>query len=86
MTDKEIAFYTEAIRKFAENVDWMAFDEFSFGSRSPLYKRHDTHQAILKDPLYLVLKDMWLQLGVQQGKIKRSLNERRTKESEEVCA
>ena len=66
-------FYRQAVKKFMENVEWMRFEEFVFGARSPLHGRHQSHQALLRDPLYLALKDMWQQLGVQQGKMKRTI-------------
>lgn len=62
-------FYDRAFQAFMDNVDWMKFDDLVFGPSSPLYRRHKSHRAMLSDPLYKALKDMWLQLGVQQGKV-----------------
>jgi hypothetical protein len=64
-------FYSEAVELFRRNTSWLDFEEFAFGSRSPLYESSDSHVDILKDPLYLALEDMWLELGVQQGAAKR---------------
>jgi hypothetical protein len=58
--------------KFRENTNWLAFDEFAFGIRSPIYHGRRSHFEVLQSALYLVLKDMSLQLGVQQGLIKRT--------------
>lgn len=60
-----------AVRQFRGNADWFSFDEYLFSPRSPIYARRRSHLDVLKDPLYLALKDMWLQLGVQQGMIAR---------------
>lgn len=68
-TQKE--FYAEALELFRRNTSWIEFEEFAFGSRSPLYENSDSHVDVLKDPLYLALEDMWLELGVQQGAAKR---------------
>jgi hypothetical protein len=65
-------FYKQAIQKFRENTNWLAFDEFAFGIRSPIYHGRRSHFEVLQSALYLVLKDMSLQLGVQQGLIKRT--------------
>jgi hypothetical protein len=64
-------FYSEAVELFRRNTSWVEFEEFAFGSRSPLYESSDSHVDVLKDPLYLALEDMWLELGVQQGAAKR---------------
>ena len=64
-------FYSEAVELFRRNTSWLDFEEFAFGSRSPLYESSDSHVDVLKDPLYLALEDMWLELGVQQGAAKR---------------
>jgi hypothetical protein len=72
LTPEEKRFYRRALTRFQENAAWAAFDEFAFGMLSPIYKRKRSHIDVLKSPLYLALKDMWLQLGVQQGLIRRS--------------
>jgi hypothetical protein len=50
---------------------WLAFDEFAFRMESPIYSHHRSHLEVHKDPLYLALKDMSLQLGTQQGRVAR---------------
>ncbi|HEY2094056.1 MAG TPA: hypothetical protein VGJ81_19470 [Thermoanaerobaculia bacterium] len=64
-------FYSEAFELFRRNTSWIEFEEFAFGSRSPLYENSDSHVDVLKDPLYLALEDMRLELGVQEGATKR---------------
>ena len=64
-------FYNRALELYRRNESWLRFEEFAFGANSPLYKDRQSHLEVVKDPLYLALEDMWLQLGVQQGMIKR---------------
>ena len=71
LTPEEKKFYKQALRKFQENTEWFSFDEFAFGMRSPIYKSKKSHIDVLNNDLYLVLKDISLQLGVQQGLIAR---------------
>lgn len=67
LTNDEQQFYLQAKKRFDENTDWLGFDEFAFAPRSLVYNGLDA----MKSPLYLAIKDMSLQLGVQQGKITR---------------
>src|SRR5688500_17069946 len=69
MTPEEQHFLSRAQAKFAEGMEWLAFEDFVFGPRSPLFSRTRSQQDILKHPLYLALRQMWLELGVQQGRI-----------------
>jgi hypothetical protein len=71
LTPEEKKFYRQALKKFQENTEWFSFDEFAFGMRSPIYKGRRSHVDVLKSELYLALKDISLQLGVQQGLITR---------------
>lgn len=70
LTADEQRFLSRGREKFAENVDWLEFEEFAFGSRSPLFNKTRSQQDVLKHPLYLALREMWLDLGVRQGRIK----------------
>ena len=67
---EERTFLRRARAKFEQNTDWLAFEDFAFGSRSPLFTKTRSHQDILQHPLYLALREMWLELGVRQGKVK----------------
>src|SRR5438876_11608874 len=69
LTPEEKRFYRQARKRFQEQASWLAFDEFAFGMRSPIYHRQRSHILVLKSPLYLALKDMSLHLGAQQGLI-----------------
>ena len=72
LTAEDKKFYKQAMKRFRENTNWLSFDEFAFGIRSPIYNGRRSHIEVLQSVLYLVLKDMSLQLGVQQGLIKRT--------------
>jgi hypothetical protein len=72
LADKEKKFYREALGRFQRKADWLSFDQFAFDLKSPIYSGRRAHLDVLKDPLFLALKDMSLQLGVQQGMIARS--------------
>lgn len=69
LTAEERAFLSRARGKYHDNVDWLEFEEYAFGSRSPLYSRNRSHRDVLQHPLYLALNEMWLDLGVRQGRI-----------------
>lgn len=65
----EQKFLKRARELFVENTDWLQFEDFAFGSRSPLFARNRSQQDVLTHPLYTALKEMWLELGVKQGRI-----------------
>lgn len=75
LNEGERTFYRRALRKFMQNTPWLAFDSFAFGMMSPLYRGRTSHLEVLRSPLYLALKNMSLQLGVQQGMIARKARE-----------
>jgi hypothetical protein len=60
-------FYKSALAKLRKNIPWAEFEDFAFGMGSPLYAQKRSHTEVLDDPLYEVLTDMWLELGVKQG-------------------
>jgi hypothetical protein len=62
-----LGFFKLAIRKFRENVSWLEFEAFAFAFTSPVFLASRNRKEVLRDPLYLALKDMWLQLGIRQG-------------------
>ena len=74
LTSEEQAFLSRARERFKENMDWLQFEDFAFGHRSPLFARDRSQQSILAHPLYQALKEMWLELGVRQGRILPSQN------------
>jgi hypothetical protein len=67
LTAEDKKFYKQAMKRFRENTDWLSFDEFAFGIKSPIYNGRRSHIEVLQSALYLVLKDMSLQLGVQKA-------------------
>lgn len=69
LNPEEQRFLERAREKFRRNVDWFAFEDFAFGMRSPIYSPTRSHRDILTNPLFRELNDMWLQLGVRQGRI-----------------
>src|SRR3954468_20557637 len=62
-------FYQSAVEKFDRNMDWLEFEEFAFSFSSPVFKASRNRREVLGDPLYLVLKDLWLRLGIRQGMV-----------------
>lgn len=62
-------FYQSAIEQLEANIDWIDFENFAFSFGSPVFKSSRDRQDVLSDPLFLVLKDMWLRLGIRQGMV-----------------
>jgi hypothetical protein len=60
-------FYQSALDKLDENVAWLEFEDFAFSFGSPVFKASRNRREVLSDPLYVVLKDIWLRLGIRQG-------------------
>lgn len=69
LNEEERAYLKRGRAMFAKNTDWFEFESFAFGMRSPVFSKTRTHREIRENPLFLALQDMWLQLGVQQGRI-----------------
>jgi hypothetical protein len=70
LTHEERNFYRAAKERFDSGTAWFDFDNFAFGQGSPLYRDRSSHHEVLQHPLYVALKDMWLELGVRQGRIR----------------
>ena len=68
----EKRFYRQALKKFQQDVNWLEFDEFVLGMKSPIYSGKRSHLEVLRHPLFLALEDMSLQLGIRQGMIAKS--------------
>jgi hypothetical protein len=62
-------FYQSAIEQLDANVDWIEFENFAFSFGSPIFKASYDRQDVLTDPLFIVLKDIWLRLGIRQGMV-----------------
>ncbi|HEV7242210.1 MAG TPA: hypothetical protein VGQ36_23470 [Thermoanaerobaculia bacterium] len=69
LNEAEKKYLERARRMFAENTDWLEFESFAFGMQSPVFAKTRSHKNILEHPLYRALTDMWLELGVRQGKV-----------------
>ena len=69
LNEEERAYLKRGRAMFAKNTDWLEFEGFAFGMRSPVFSKTRTHRNIRENPLFLALTDLWLQLGVQQGHI-----------------
>jgi hypothetical protein len=62
-------FFQSAVEMVDRNIDWLEFEGFAFSFGSPIFKASHDRQEVLTDPLFLVLKDMWLRLGIRQGMV-----------------
>jgi len=60
-------FYESALQMLEDDVAWLEFEDFAFSFSSPVFKTSRNRSEVLNDPLYLVLKDIWLRLGIRQG-------------------
>src|SRR5437868_15122084 len=67
LSPEERDFLRQAEKKYRSNANWFEFEDFAFGMKSPLFSSHRSHIDVLRHPLYLALKEMWLDLGVKQG-------------------
>ena len=72
LNSEERDFLRQAEKRYRANVNWFEFEDFAFGMRSPLFARTRSHLDVLKHPLYVALKEMWLDLGEKQGLVASS--------------
>jgi len=75
LSPDEFDFLRRAEKNYRSNMNWFEFEDFAFGMRSPLFSRQRSHLDVLRHPLYLALKEMWLNLGVKQGLVSPSKKE-----------
>lgn len=75
LTSEERDFLRQAQKKYRANANWFDFEDFAFGMRSPVFSRTRSHLDVLRSPLYIALKEMWLDLGVKQGRVAPSKRE-----------
>lgn len=61
--------YHSAMEQLDANVDWFEFEDFAFSFGSPVFKSSKDRREVLTDPLFLILKDIWLRLGIRQGMV-----------------
>jgi len=75
LSPEEHEFLKQAEKRYRRNMNWFEFEDFAFGMRSPLFSRTRSHLDVLEHPLYLALKEMWLNLGEKQGLVAPSRRE-----------
>ena len=63
-SEKETEFIRRAKRMFLANCHWVEFDNFLFDPKSPLYGARRKNYPILKDPLFIVFKDMFYKIMI----------------------
>ena len=74
-TAAERRFLRLAERKYRDNENWFEFESFAFGMDSPVFAGGHSHLDVLGRPLYLLLKEMWLDLGRRQGYVATATEE-----------
>jgi hypothetical protein len=69
LSEAQHRFYREALRLYRKRIHWFDFWNFAFGAGSPLYEGSRSLSNVLDTPLEKALREMWLDLGVQQGMV-----------------
>jgi hypothetical protein len=59
--------FDTAQEKFRKNTNWFEFEQLVFTYTSPIFSRAKNRADVVNEPLFHALKDMWLQLGIDQG-------------------
>ena len=67
LSPEKSRFFETAQKQFRKNVNWFEFEQVVFSYTSPVFSKSKSRAQVANDPLYLALKDMWLQLGINQG-------------------
>ena|ERR1044071_6901927 len=67
LDDEKRRLFEAAYERFRKNTNWFEFEQLVFSYTSPLFRQAKSRAEVLRDPLYVALKDMWLQLGINQG-------------------
>ena len=67
LNDEKRRLFEAAHERFRKNTNWFEFEQLVFSFTSPLFRNAKSRAEVLTDPLYTALKDMWLQLGINQG-------------------
>lgn len=70
VSEEEKRFFLSCRKQFRNNVAFREFEEVVFDFNSPIFKTAKKRKGVLQNPLYKACKDMWLRLGIKQGKIK----------------
>ncbi len=74
LTSRQKKYYKEAEEAFKRNMSYLIFEErfLSLDKTCPLYEGMSLRTQALQMPLYKVIEEMWLELAVNQGVMKRS--------------
>ncbi|HKS25632.1 MAG TPA: hypothetical protein VJZ76_22780 [Thermoanaerobaculia bacterium] len=75
LDDEKRRLFEAAYGRFRQNTSWFEFEQLVFSWTSPLFRSAKSRSDVLNDPLYLALKDMWLQLGINQGFVAKPKHE-----------
>lgn len=67
LDDKRQRLFDAARKQFRQNTSWFDFEQLVFSYTSPLFQGSRSRADVVHDPLFKALKDMWLQLGIDQG-------------------
>jgi hypothetical protein len=67
LPERQARFYRAALERYRRKIHFMDFEEFAFFPPSPIYDGLALKADVLTTPLYLELRDMWLELGIAQG-------------------
>jgi len=77
--EEQKRLFDRAQKMFRSNASWFAFEQVMFAYTSPLFRPSRNRAEVVHDPLYKALKDMWLQLGINQGYVAPRTTETQTR-------
>src|SRR2546430_6546481 len=75
LNDEKRRLFEATHERFRKNTNWFEFEQLVFSFTSPLFRNAKSRAEVLTDPLYTALKDMWLQLGINQGFVAKPKHE-----------
>jgi len=71
--------FDAAQEKFRKNTNWFEFEQIVFSYTSPIFSRAKNRADVVNEPLFHALKDMWLQLGIDQGFVADDRSEKKAR-------
>lgn len=77
LNEEEEKFWLKAKKYFRKNTDWISFENFVFGSNSPIFKGKRRRIEVKKDKLFQAVNVLLLSLGQRQGAVGPSEAEKR---------
>lgn len=81
LDEEKKRFFDVALKLFRKNANWFEFEQLVFSYTSPIFSRSRNRADVVHDPLFKALKDMWLQLGIDQGFVAATTSDERTTET-----